>query len=63
MIPQSKGRGGAEKGRKKSRGDRVTGAQEHDRVTDDVIEEIDPADLFDPEEFGIRRNADTRRHA
>ena len=26
-----------------------------DTLADDVVEEIDPADFFDPEEFGYRR--------
>lgn len=39
-----------------------TGSREREpdimpRVTDDLLgDDIDPADLFDPEEFGIRRH-------
>ena len=32
-----------------------TGSKESDPVVDTYSEDIDPADFFDPEEFGIRR--------
>jgi hypothetical protein len=40
---------------KKVAGLRITGSEKHDPATDSVFNEIDPADFFDPEEFGIRR--------
>lgn len=60
MIPQS-----ADRGIGKNEPDEtlITGSEvtnERDVFDED---EIDPADFFDPEEFGIRRNVDTRRHA
>ena len=35
----------------------VTGLGKADAATDTSFEDIDPADFFDPEEFGIRREA------
>ena len=32
-----------------------TGSRESDPATDTPFEEVDPAEFFDPEEFGIRR--------
>ena len=34
-----------------------SGSRESDPATDTPFEEIDPADFFDPEEFGFRREA------
>jgi hypothetical protein len=39
-----------------------TGSQETEPVSDEGIDEIDPAELFDPEEFGIRHNVNLARH-
>lgn len=62
MTRQSTNRGDGKKGRKKLPEATRTGSQENEPVTDDLIEEIDPADFFDPEEFGIRRNVNSARH-
>jgi hypothetical protein len=32
-----------------------TGLEKMNPLPEDIIEEIDPADFFDPEEFGVRR--------
>ena len=34
-----------------------TGSEESDPAIDTLAEDIDPAEFFDPEEFGFRRNA------
>jgi hypothetical protein len=34
---------------------RITGSEKSDPATDTVFDEIEPADFFDPEEFGMRR--------
>jgi hypothetical protein len=40
---------------------RITGPGENDPDVTDVFEDIDPADFFDPEEFGLRpRRAKSR---
>jgi hypothetical protein len=40
---------------KKVAGRRSSGAELPDQLTDTLPDEIDPADFFDPEEFGYRR--------
>jgi hypothetical protein len=45
----------AKKEHKKVAGARISGSEKHDAATDTVFDEIEPADFFDPEEFGIRR--------
>ena len=45
----------AKKEDKKVAGRRISGSERHDPATDTVFDEIEPADFFDPEEFGIRR--------
>ena len=32
-----------------------TGSKESDELTDTIWDDVDPAEFFDPEEFGIRR--------
>jgi hypothetical protein len=58
MIPLSKTGGGPKKRRKRPGQAAETGFRKHDQSTDtlpdSLIEEIDPADFFDPEEFGMR---------
>jgi hypothetical protein len=51
------GEGEEVKKRKKKAGDRpATGSQKNEPVPDELTDdEIDPADFFDPEEFGVRR--------
>ena len=34
-----------------------TGSRESDPMNDTYFDDIDPAEFFDPEEFGIRREA------
>jgi hypothetical protein len=36
-------------------GRQISGAEKHELVTDTGFDEIEPADFFDPEEFGYRR--------
>jgi hypothetical protein len=43
------------KWRKKVESRRNSGADRHAESTDTHPDEIDPADFFDPEEFGMRR--------
>jgi hypothetical protein len=62
MIHQFTDRGGAEKGRKKDVEEFVTGSQEADSDLLDSGDEIDPAEFFDPEEFGVTRSSELRRH-
>jgi len=45
----------AKQEQKKVAGRRITGSEKRDPATDTVLDEIDPADFFDPEEFGVRR--------
>ncbi len=51
------GEGEEVKKRQKKVGDRpATGSQKNEPTPDELTDdEIDPADFFDPEEFGIRR--------
>ena len=53
------GEGEEEKNRKKKVGDRpATGSHKNEPASDELTDdEIDPADFFDPEEFGFRRGA------
>jgi hypothetical protein len=46
---------GEEKKRTKRLISAETGSQKDDQSREVVIEEIDPADFIDPDEFGIRR--------
>ncbi len=57
MIRQSGDRGEHKNRRKSAAHEARTGFEKRDRATADVLidDEIDPADFFDPEEFGIRR--------
>ena len=50
------GEGEEVKKRQKKVGDRpATGSQKNEPAPDELTAEIDPADCFDPEEFGVRR--------
>jgi hypothetical protein len=40
---------------KKVTGREITGSGKSDPATDTDYQDIDPADFFDPEEFGVRR--------
>ena len=57
MIRQSGGEKGSKKRRKTSADGAITCSRESDPTTDTAFEDIDPADFFDPEEFGFRREA------
>ena len=46
---------GEEEKRKKRLDSVETGSQKDDQPPEVLIEEIDPADFIDPEEFGVRR--------
>jgi hypothetical protein len=45
----------AKKEDKKVAGQRISDAENHDPSIDPDLFEMEPADFFDPEEFGIRR--------
>ena len=45
----------AKKEDKKVAGRRISDAENHDPAIDPDLFEMEPADFFDPEEFGIRR--------
>jgi len=55
MIRQSMGGEDPQKRRKREGGGGPTGFRKENPVPEDMPEEIDPAEFFDPEEFGIRR--------
>ena len=57
MIRQSGDEKEAKKRRETAGKRGKTGSQESDPATDTLFDEIDPAEFFDPEEFGIRREA------
>jgi hypothetical protein len=46
---------GEEENSKKRLSSGETGSQKDDQASELLIEEIDPADFIDPDEFGIRR--------
>lgn len=45
----------AKKEHKKVAGRRISDARNYDPAIDPDLHEIEPADFFDPEEFGLRR--------
>jgi len=55
MMGISREEGEVKKSRQKVANGRETGVRNDINPTDTGFEEIDPADFFDPEEFGIRR--------
>lgn len=55
MIRQSGSDKEGKKGREISGKRGKIGSRESDTAADTLFEEIDPAEFFDPEEFGIRR--------
>jgi len=57
MIRQSGGETEQKKRRETVGRQGKTGSRERDPGADTSFEEIDPVDFFDPEEFGIRREA------
>jgi hypothetical protein len=55
-------RGGEHKNRLKPATERLkTGSQKSDQAIDTFVDDVDPADFFVPEEFGIRRRDVTSR--
>ena len=56
MIRQSMGGGNPEKRRERDvAGGTPTGFRKENPVPEEMPEDIDPAEFFDPEDFGIRR--------
>jgi hypothetical protein len=47
----------AKKEDKKVAGLRISGSENHNAAIDPELYEIEPADFFDPEEFGYRRGS------
>lgn len=62
MIRQSRNGGGLENRRKRVTERPATGSHESEPADAFVDDEIDPADFFDPEEFGILRRGFNASH-